>query len=122
MMVGLDYFINRSRLGRGIRAVAQDANTAALMGINKDRIILLVFIIGGAMAGVAGLLYNVRIGTLTYSVGFLLGTQGVHRRGARRYRQPARRAARRPAAGSGRELRVRPVRWRVEGPRRRSSS
>jgi len=73
MMVGLDYFINRSRIGRGIRAVAQDANTAALMGINKDRIILVVFIIGGAMAGVAGLLYNVRIGTLTYSVGFLLG-------------------------------------------------
>ncbi|MEH1013219.1 branched-chain amino acid ABC transporter permease [Micromonospora sp. CPCC 206060] len=73
MMIALDVFINRSRVGRGIRAVAQDANTAALMGVNKDRIILMVFIAGGAMAGVAGLLYDVRIGTLTYSVGFLLG-------------------------------------------------
>jgi branched-chain amino acid transport system permease protein len=73
MMVGLDFFINRSRIGRGIRAVAQDANTAALMGINKDRIILMVFVIGGVMAGVAGMLYDIRIGTLTYSVGFLLG-------------------------------------------------
>ncbi len=43
------------------------------MGINKDRIILVVFIIGGVMAGVAGMLYDVRIGALTYSVGFLLG-------------------------------------------------
>ncbi|MGW4501038.1 branched-chain amino acid ABC transporter permease [Micromonospora sp. NPDC004336] len=73
MMIGLDMFINRSRVGRGIRAVAQDANTAALMGVNKDRIIMMVFIAGGAMAGVAGLLYDVRIQTLTYSVGFLLG-------------------------------------------------
>ncbi|MEV0329521.1 branched-chain amino acid ABC transporter permease [Micromonospora echinospora] len=73
MMVALDFFINRSRIGRGIRAVAQDPNTAALMGVNKDRIILMVFIVGGAMAGVAGLLYDVRIGNLTYSVGFLLG-------------------------------------------------
>ncbi|GGM38834.1 branched-chain amino acid ABC transporter permease [Micromonospora sonchi] len=73
MMVALDLFINRSRIGRGIRAVAQDQNTAALMGINKDRIILVVFIIGGVMAGVAGMLYDVRIGALTYSVGFLLG-------------------------------------------------
>ncbi len=73
MMVALDLFINRSRTGRGIRAVAQDANTAALMGINKDRIILVVFVIGGVMAGVAGMLYDIRIGTLTYSVGFLLG-------------------------------------------------
>ncbi|MEV5446778.1 branched-chain amino acid ABC transporter permease, partial [Streptomyces sp. NPDC052644] len=73
MMVALDQFINRSRVGRGIRAVAQDANTAALMGVNKDRIILMVFIAGGTMAGVAGLLYDVRIQSLTYSVGFLLG-------------------------------------------------
>ncbi|SDZ09304.1 amino acid/amide ABC transporter membrane protein 1, HAAT family [Micromonospora pattaloongensis] len=73
MMILLDMFINRSRVGRGIRAVAQDPNTAALMGVNKDRIILMVFVVGGAMAGVAGLLYDVRIQTLTYSVGFLLG-------------------------------------------------
>ncbi|MFV2020760.1 branched-chain amino acid ABC transporter permease [Micromonospora sp. LOL_023] len=73
MMVGLDFFINRSRVGRGVRAVAQDPNTAALMGVNKDRVIMTIFILGGVMAGVAGVLFNVRIGVLTYSVGFLLG-------------------------------------------------
>ena len=55
MMIALDQFVNRSRLGRGVRAVAQDPDTAALMGVNKDRIIMLVFVIGGAMAGRRGL-------------------------------------------------------------------
>jgi branched-chain amino acid transport system permease protein len=73
MMVALDLFINRSRLGRGVRAVAQDPNTAALMGVNKDRVIAIIFIAGGLMAGVAAVLYNIRIGSVTYSVGFLLG-------------------------------------------------
>lgn len=73
MLVGLDFFVNRSRLGRGIRAVAQDADTAALMGVNKDRVILLVFVIGGIMAGVAALLWNLRFGTTKFNVGFLIG-------------------------------------------------
>ena len=47
MMFALDWFINRTRFGRGIRAVAQDPNTAALMGVNKDRVIMLVFLLGG---------------------------------------------------------------------------
>ena len=53
MMIGLDQFVNRTRLGRGVRAVAQDPDTAALMGVNKDRVIMLVFVLGGVMAGVA---------------------------------------------------------------------
>jgi branched-chain amino acid transport system permease protein len=73
MLVGLDIFVNRSRLGKGIRAVAQDADTAALMGINKNRVILLVFVIGGTMAGVAALLWNVRYGFTKFNVGFLIG-------------------------------------------------
>jgi branched-chain amino acid transport system permease protein len=73
MMIALDLFINRSRLGRGVRAVAQDPNTAALMGVNKDLVIAVIFIAGGLMAGMAAVLYNIRIGSLTYSVGFLLG-------------------------------------------------
>jgi branched-chain amino acid transport system permease protein len=73
MLVGLDLFVNRSRLGKGIRAVAQDADTAALMGINKNRVILLVFVIGGTMAGVAALLWNIRYGYTKFNVGFLIG-------------------------------------------------
>ncbi|GAA0557645.1 branched-chain amino acid ABC transporter permease [Paractinoplanes ferrugineus] len=73
MWVGLDTFINRSRLGRGVRAVAQNPEVAALMGVNKDRVIMLIFILGGAMAGAASVLYDVKVGLTTYSVGFLIG-------------------------------------------------
>jgi branched-chain amino acid transport system permease protein len=73
MLVGLDVFVNRSRMGKGIRAVAQDPDTAALMGINKNQIILLVFVLGGAMAGVAALLWNIRYGFTKFNVGFLIG-------------------------------------------------
>ena len=73
MMVGLDQFVNRSRLGKGIRAVAQDPDTAALMGINKSRVIALVFVLGGAMAGVAALLWNIRYNYTKFNVGFLIG-------------------------------------------------
>jgi branched-chain amino acid transport system permease protein len=73
MMIGLDIFINRTRLGRGVRAVAQNPDTAALMGVNKDRVIMLVFVLGGIMAGGAAMLYNLKLGTTKFDVGFLLG-------------------------------------------------
>jgi branched-chain amino acid transport system permease protein len=75
MMLALDQFIRRSRLGRGLRAVAQDPDTATLMGVNKDRVIALTFLLGGLMAGVAAVLYTLRIGTTVYNVGFLLGVK-----------------------------------------------
>jgi branched-chain amino acid transport system permease protein len=73
MMVALDVFVNRSRLGRGVRAVAQDPDTAALMGVNQDRVFMLVFILGGAMAGVAALLYTMQFDITKFNVGFLIG-------------------------------------------------
>ncbi|MFI5957106.1 branched-chain amino acid ABC transporter permease [Cryptosporangium sp. NPDC051539] len=73
MMVALDLFINRSRLGLGVRAVAQDPDTAALMGVNKDRVIGLIFVIGGLMAGVAAVMYVLKIGNTRYDAGFMLG-------------------------------------------------
>ena len=76
------------------------------MGVNKNRVISLVFLLGGLMAGVAAVLYDLKIGDAKYDVGFLLGHRGVHRGGARRHRQPARRAARRSAARRGGELRA----------------
>jgi branched-chain amino acid transport system permease protein len=75
MMFALDQFIRRSRLGRGLRAVAQDPDTATLMGVNKDRVIALTFLLGGLMAGVAAVFYTLRIGTTVYNVGFLLGVK-----------------------------------------------
>ncbi|MEV4628488.1 branched-chain amino acid ABC transporter permease [Micromonospora sp. NPDC049523] len=73
MMVGLDWFVNKTRFGRGIRAVAQDSNTAALMGVNKSRVIGLVFVLGGLMAGVAAVFSDMKSGNTRYNIGFLLG-------------------------------------------------
>jgi branched-chain amino acid transport system permease protein len=73
MMFALDVFVRRTRLGRGIRAVAQDPEAAALMGVNSTRVIRTTFLIGGLMAGVAATLYMVRIGTTRNDAGFLIG-------------------------------------------------
>ncbi|WP_433302790.1 branched-chain amino acid ABC transporter permease [Actinoplanes sp. CA-030573] len=73
MMFVLDRFINGSRLGRGIRAVAQNPDSAALMGVNKSRVIALVFLLGGLMAGIAAVMYDLKIGVTKYDAGFLLG-------------------------------------------------
>jgi len=75
MMVGVDQFIRRSRLGRGIRSVAQDPESAALMGVNSTRVVQLTFLIGGLMAGAAAFLYILRIGVAKFDVGFLLGVK-----------------------------------------------
>ena len=74
MMVFVDQLIRRTKLGRGIRAVAQDPDTATLMGVNKERIIVATFVIGGVLAGAAALFYVMKIpsGVLYYG-GFVLG-------------------------------------------------
>jgi len=69
-----DMFVNRTRLGRGIRAVADDPDTATLMGVNRDRVITLTFLIGGLLAGAAALFYIMEIPQgVYYRGGFLLG-------------------------------------------------
>ncbi|RZS82865.1 amino acid/amide ABC transporter membrane protein 1 (HAAT family) [Motilibacter rhizosphaerae] len=73
MMVVLDVFVNRTRLGRGIRATAQDSESAVLMGIDIDRVVMLTFLIGGAMAGLAGTLYVVYFEQTKNIIGFVLG-------------------------------------------------
>ncbi len=73
MMIGLDQFINQTRLGRGVRAVAQDPDTAALMGIDKDRVIMLIFVLGGGLAGVAALLFTMKFSITKFDIGFVLG-------------------------------------------------
>ena len=73
MMLILDTFVRKTRTGRGIRSVAQDAETAALMGVNIDRIIMITFLISGLMAGAAGLLHDVFFRFTRFTVGFLPG-------------------------------------------------
>ena len=75
LMIALDRFIARSRLGRGVRATAQDAETAALMGVNIDRVVMLTFFLGGLLAGAAGTLYGVFFESARYDIGFLPGVK-----------------------------------------------
>jgi len=75
MMLAVDQFIRRSRLGRGVRAVAQDPESAALMGVNSVRVVQLTFFLGGIMAGAAATLYMIRIGATKFDAGFILGVK-----------------------------------------------
>lgn len=73
MLGSLVYLVNYTRTGRAIRAVAQDQSTSALMGINVSNIITIVFLIGGALGGVAGVLYALKYGSVNPYVGFIPG-------------------------------------------------
>lgn len=73
MLAGLAYIVNYTRLGKAMRAVATDRTAASLMGINVDRIVLYTFLIGGALAGVAGTLYAMQFGRVDPFTGFLPG-------------------------------------------------
>ncbi len=73
MLVALNYFVNGTKLGRGIRAVSQDMSTASLMGINVNLMISLTFFIGGAFGGAAGSLFGLNVGTIDPFVGFTPG-------------------------------------------------
>jgi branched-chain amino acid transport system permease protein len=75
MMFVLDRFVNFSRQGKAIRAVAQNPDSAALMGVNKNRVISLVFLLGGLAAGVAAVMYVLKIGNTKYDAGFNLGIE-----------------------------------------------
>jgi len=73
LMIGLFLLVQRTKLGRAMRAVAQDKKTAALMGINVDEIISRTFVISGALAGAAGVMWGIHNGLFNYFVGFIPG-------------------------------------------------
>lgn len=73
MLVALNYLVNATRLGKAIRSVAQDQKTAALMGIDVNRIIALTFLIGGALGGAAGVLWAFRFTRVDPYMGFIPG-------------------------------------------------
>lgn len=73
VMWGLHLFIKRSRTGKACRACAEDLGMAQLLGINTNRIIALTFVIGAALASVAGVLFALYYGTIYPHMGFLAG-------------------------------------------------
>jgi branched-chain amino acid transport system permease protein len=73
LLMGLLWFVGATRYGKAMRATAQDPDAARLMGIDVDRTIGLTFLLGGLMAGAAGLIYALYNGTIKFNQGFTAG-------------------------------------------------
>jgi branched-chain amino acid transport system permease protein len=73
LLVALVWFVGATRYGKAMRATAQDPDAARLMGINVDRTISLTFLLGGLLAGAAGMIYALYNGTIQFNQGFTAG-------------------------------------------------
>jgi branched-chain amino acid transport system permease protein len=73
LMIALEGFVNRTRLGKAMRATSQDPETARLMGIDTDKVIVVAFALGGALAGVAGVIQGIRVVQIDFQIGFVAG-------------------------------------------------
>jgi branched-chain amino acid transport system permease protein len=73
LLLAMSWIVTRTRVGKAMRAVAQDQDAARLMGIDVNRIISFTFLLGGALAGAAGLMYQQVIGTTRFDLGFNFG-------------------------------------------------
>jgi branched-chain amino acid transport system permease protein len=75
LLVALFAFVRYTKTGKAMRAVAQDKDVAALMGIDVDRVIVITFALGAAMAGAAGVLYALIFKQVHFFMGFVPGTK-----------------------------------------------
>ena len=73
LMIALDTYVSRSRMGKAMRATSQDREAAGLMGIDINRFIMLAFFIGPALASVAGIFSGMYYGSIVFYMGFLPG-------------------------------------------------
>lgn len=75
LMIILTYVVNKTKIGRAMRAVSLDRDASALMGVNINRVIAITFFIGGALAGAGGVFYATMYPTLEVSIGSFLGNK-----------------------------------------------
>jgi len=73
LMIGLTLLVNRSRIGRAMRATAENHRTASLMGVDTNAVIAFTFVIGAGLAAVAGVMYASNYGIAHYGMGFMPG-------------------------------------------------
>ena len=73
LMTGLHLFVNRTRLGKAMRATAQDAEAARMMGVNVDRVIVTAFFLGSALAGAAALIFGLYYNYTSFIIGYTAG-------------------------------------------------
>jgi len=72
-MVGLFMFVQRSRMGKAMRATAQDAEAARMMGVEVDRVIVMAFFLASALAGAGGLIFGLYYNFTSFIIGFTAG-------------------------------------------------
>jgi branched-chain amino acid transport system permease protein len=73
LMAALWFIVQRTKVGRAMRSVAEDKDTASLMGVNVDRVIVITFVLGAALAGAAGVMFALYNRQVTAFMGFLPG-------------------------------------------------
>lgn len=73
LMIALYFFINKTKMGTAIRATAIDQDAAKLMGINVNRVIMIIFIIGSSLGAVAGLFIGINYRGITFDMGWMYG-------------------------------------------------
>jgi branched-chain amino acid transport system permease protein len=73
LMLGLHLFVQRSRMGKAMRATAQDPETARMMGVEVDRVIIIAFFLGSALAGAGGLIFGLYYNFTSFIIGFTAG-------------------------------------------------
>jgi branched-chain amino acid transport system permease protein len=73
LMIGLHLFVHRSKMGKAMQAVAQDQEAAQMMGVDVDRIVLITFFVGSALAGAAGLIFGLYYDYTSYTIGYTAG-------------------------------------------------
>ncbi|MFZ1955932.1 MAG: branched-chain amino acid ABC transporter permease, partial [Desulfobacterales bacterium] len=73
LMIGLNLFVNRTRLGKAMRSTAQDRVMSAILGINANKTIVTTFVIGAALAAAAGVMVGLYYGSVRYDMGFIPG-------------------------------------------------
>jgi branched-chain amino acid transport system permease protein len=73
LLVGFNALVQRTSLGRAMRAVSEDKQTAALMGVDVDGVISRTFMLAGALAGAAGVMWGIHYGQIFHAVGFIPG-------------------------------------------------
>ena len=73
LMLGLHLFVQRSQLGKAMRATAQDPEAARMMGVEVDRVIIIAFFLGSALAGAGGLIFGLYYNFTSFIIGFTAG-------------------------------------------------
>jgi branched-chain amino acid transport system permease protein len=73
LMFGLYYFVQKTRLGKAMRATAQDPEAARMMGVEVDQVIIMAFFLGSALAGAGGMIFGLYYNFTSFIIGFTAG-------------------------------------------------